>query len=184
MKALRFQCRGLWCRWVQSLVRELGHHWLCGLARNFLKGGGAWGWGFHLWKKKEEISCCKKILLDKVPQETPLLRPTSLLLLSFIIVVLQEKAGETAAVESWAVRRKEMNQASAFFSCWSLEHNPRWGEPCGGEEWVKGWWKPYFLWAMQPWGAGVIHVEEERRIQLKPFWLLGNTADFLGYLLK
>ena len=53
--------------------------------------------------------------MDKVPQETLLLRPTSLLLLSFIIVVLQEKAGETAAVASWAIRRKEMNQASAFF---------------------------------------------------------------------
>ena len=29
--------------------------------------------------------------------------------------MLQEKAGETAAVASWAIRRKEMNQASAFF---------------------------------------------------------------------
>ena len=60
------------------------------LGQKFLKRWGSMGMGLSsLKKKKKESPACKKILLDKVPQEILLLRPTSLLLLSFIIVVLQ-----------------------------------------------------------------------------------------------
>ena len=61
------------------------------LGQKFLKRWGSMGMGLSSLKKKKkkESPACKKILLDKVPQEILLLRPASLLLLSFIIVVLQ-----------------------------------------------------------------------------------------------
>lgn len=116
------------------------------------KGGGAWGWGFHLEKTKRNLLLVRRSFWIKSHKKSPYQDQhlCSCFLSSEVCCDSRQETGQPR--QSWAIHRKEMNQASAFLPAgpWSTAQdgvspaverneskaggNLAWHEPCNPEE--------------------------------------------------